>query len=178
MITALYIRENSVYKQLTPDHYDITRNSLTWKGGNSIIAHPPCRAWGKLKQFAKPRQNEKQLAIHAIIMARLWGGIVEHPASSQLWKTMNITPGQTDQYGGWILSINQSWFGHRAEKRTYLYIVGIQPKQIPTYPLSLNRPELTIENMGKAEREHTPIELAKWLIKTAQLCNGHQKLLT
>ena len=32
------------------DCWDIERNALNWPGGNPIVAHPPCRAWGQLSQ--------------------------------------------------------------------------------------------------------------------------------
>lgn len=87
------------------------------------------------------------------------------------------TPGQKpDQYGGWTLNIDQHWFGHRGTKRTNLYIVGLQPKQIPPYPITLNEITRSIEKMGKAERERTPLELAMWLIKTAELCKPNGQL--
>ena len=133
MITALYTRKNSIYKKLGIDSWDIERDSRKWPGGTGIICHPPCRGWGNYRHLAKTRSDEHALAIHSIIMIRLWGGVLEHPAGSQLWKAMNLPlPGQRDIYGGWTLCIDQNWFGHRAEKRTFLYIVGINPKEIPS----------------------------------------------
>lgn len=165
-ITVLYTRQNSKYNKYLLDTWDSKRNALNWPGGNPIIAHPPCRAWGDLYKMAKPRPGEKQLAIHSIIMARLWGGVVEHPRKSKLWKTMQLPiPGQTDQYGGWTLCINQKDFGHRANKKTFLYIVGCKPKEIPEIELNLNQAQTTIEKMGRAERESTPEKLIEWLIQ-------------
>ncbi|MDR2451848.1 MAG: hypothetical protein LBE85_08815 [Candidatus Accumulibacter sp.] len=89
---------------------------------------------------------------------------------------------------GWTLPISQRWFGHRAEKATWLYIVGIKPNRIPRLPIVLGeathicgasgrrhdghrlhrgdpgwRPEIT-----KAERELTPPALAAWLVALAR----------
>lgn len=173
MISVLYTKNNSIYNTLNVDTWNIKRNATKWPGGNPIIAHPPCRTWGNYRHKAKPSPGEKQLAIHAIIMARLWGGIVEHPKTSTLWNTMNIPkPGQTDQYGGWTLNIDQIWWGHRAQKNTTLYIVGCKPKQIPPLPITFTLQQKTIEQMAKPEREHTPIKLAIWLIQLAKNCNG------
>lgn len=171
MVTILYTKKNSIYNTLNVDTWDIHRDARKWPGGNPIIAHPPCRMWGDHHWKAKGTKEEATLAIHAILMTRLYGGITEHPQKSKLWKIMKLPlPGQRDQYGGWTLSISQKWFGHRAEKKTFLYIVGIKPGEVPEYPIKLHKPTNTIENMAKPEREHTPIQFAQWLIKTASLC--------
>lgn len=170
-IDILYTRKKTIYNNLSVRTWGMAEDARNWKGGNSVIAHPPCRAWGKLKHLAKPRKDEKALAIHAVIMIRLYGGILEHPAESSLWKLMNLPrPGQKDSWG-WTLSIDQQWFGHRAEKKTWLYIVGIEPGRIPIYPIQLKQRGRTVESMGKAERERTPEKLAIWLIKTVELIN-------
>lgn len=173
MITALYTRKKSVYKKLGIDCWDKERDARNWPGGNSVIAHPPCRMWGRYRTIAKGGEDEKELGRHAVKMVRRWGGVLEHPENSQLWEDMGLPlPSTTDPFGGWTLSIDQSWFGHRAKKRTFLYIVGIQPKELPDYPLVLGKVHTTtIEKMGVAEREATPILLAYWLIKIALQCN-------
>lgn len=177
MITVLYTRTNSIYKKLGQDCYDINRDARSYTGGNSIIAHPPCRAWGQLSHMAKPRPDEKSLAIHSLIMVRLYGGILEHPRNSKLWKTMKLPmPGETDQYGGWTLCINQIWWGHRAEKKTFLYIVGCKPKEIPDLPITFDLPIRGINDMAKPERERTPEKLAIWLIQLAETCNKNLKM--
>lgn len=171
MISILYTKTESTYKRLGQDCYDINRNARSYRGLNSIIAHPPCRAWGNYRHKAKPRQNEKELAIHAILMVRLHGGIMEHPKTSTIWKTMKLPkPGETDQYGGWTLNVDQLWFGHRAIKNTLLYIVGIKPKEIPIYPITFEHHKKTVEKMCRQKRESTPEKFAIWLILIADLC--------
>lgn len=171
-ITVLYTQKNSVYNQLGTDNWDKKRDAKNWQGGNAVIAHPPCRAWGNFKQWAKPEPGEKELAIHALEMVRKYGGILEHPVRSKLWKQFKLPTGiNRDEYGGWTLNIDQKWFGHRAKKNTNLYIIGIEPSQIPDYTINLHKATHTVENMGKYERERTPIDLAKWLIKLAEKIN-------
>lgn len=41
------------------DCWDMERDALNWPGGNSVIAHPPCRAWGQLSHMENPRPGEK-----------------------------------------------------------------------------------------------------------------------
>ena len=110
------------------------------------------------------------LARFAVQMVRRHGGVIEHPAWSRLWPDQGLPqPGQgRDAAGGWTLPILQQWWGHRAEKATWLYIVGAGPRDVPHLPYAMGAAPNTVENMGKAEREHTPVELARWLVELAR----------
>jgi hypothetical protein len=82
-ISALYVRKDSVYKTLGVDCWDIERDARNWPGGNAVICHPPCRAWGQMSHFANPRPDEKQLAIISIGLIREWGGGIGTPGHFQ-----------------------------------------------------------------------------------------------
>ena len=81
-----------------------------------------------------------------------------------------------DRFGGWSCEVRQVDWGHRAEKRTWLYIVGAHPDDLPELPprgeataLVVSMPECRhVELMGKAEREHTPPAFAEWLVELAR----------
>jgi hypothetical protein len=192
-ISVLFARKDSVYKSLDCDLdvWDIDRDARKWSGGNPLVAHPPCRSWGRLRHMANPRDDEKDLARLAVLLVRQNGGVLEHPARSLLWQDQQLpAPGQHDHWGGWTLPISQKWFGHRAEKLTYLYIVGIDSQEIPSIPLILGDAPFIVGTPGrrrdgsrlkngdqgyrpeisKAEREKTPQELAIWLVELAQMC--------
>lgn len=187
-ISVLYTRVDSIYKTLGVDCWDIERDARKWPGGNPIVAHPPCRAWGQLAHMAKPRPDEKLLAISAVNEIRKNGGVLEHPRKSKLWAEMNLPqPGKTDEYGGYTICVNQSWWGHKAEKQTFLYIVGCDRNELPPIPISFSAIEYTVSSkikkksgrrikkeITKKEREETPIELAKWLIEVAKKCKTTQ----
>ena len=181
-VAVLFARQDSIYKELPNcDVWDIERDARNWTGGCPIVAHPPCRAWGRLRTFAKPRPDEKDLARWAVAQIRRWGGVLEHPAGSTLWADQSLPyPGTTpDEHGGWTLAAPQKWWGHKAEKATWFYVVGCFPSDIPALPLVLgdalyvvqtrkrsdHRPHIT-----KAEREHTPEALARWLVELARRC--------
>lgn len=190
-VAVLFARRDSIYKSIPgTDVFDADRDALRWPGGTPVVAHPPCRAWGQLRHMANPRDGEKELAIFAIDQVRRFGGVLEHPKNSSLWPFFGIQDApRRDAFGGWTLPINQSWWGHRAEKATRLYVVGCEPSDVPTIPLVLGdapcvcgtpgaykgrrlrrgdpgwRPEIT-----KAEREHTPKALAQWLVELARRC--------
>lgn len=185
MVSALYVRKDSIYKQLGVDCWDIDRDAREFKGTNQIIAHPPCRAWGQLSHMAKPRPDEKLLAIHAIVWIRKNGGVLEHPAGSKLWKFMDLPkPGYLDPYGGFTICVDQYWFGHKAQKKTLLYICGCLKMEVPPIPLRFDRIEYTVSSkikkysgrrlkkeITKAEREETPKDFAVWLVTLAKTCS-------
>lgn len=184
-VAVLFARADSIYKTMPGcDVFDIERDARTWVGGAPVVAHPPCRAWGRLRKMAKPRDDERELGPWAVNQVRAHGGVLEHPAFSELFIYCGLpAPGRADEFGGVTFPITQSWFGHRAEKATWLYIVGVPPARLPAIPLDMRRashviaqrtgirkgsigwrPEVTL-----AEREHTPPALAAWLVEVAQM---------
>jgi len=156
-VSVLFARADSVYKTLPEcDVWDWERDARKWPGGSPIVAHPPCRAWGRLRYFARPVTGEIELAI---------------------WAVDQVHPGEIDEFGGWTLPILQFWFGHRCEKATWLYIVGIDPGQLPPIPFALGEATHVIQSrkrsdhrphVPKSEREHTPRQLAEWLVELAR----------
>lgn len=168
-VAALFVRRDNHYSALGCDCYDAERNALSWSGGVPGVFHPPCRAWGQLSHFAKPVPGEPELALWSIEMAREHGGVVEHPYASRLWAAVGcLSFGVRDQFGGVLIPVMQSWFGHRAPKKTCLYIVGPVPHVVPA---SVQTTHL-VENMGRAERERTPAPFAEFLVETARGCYG------
>lgn len=182
-VAVLFARADSVYKTIPGcDVYDIHRDARNYAENHPVICHPPCRAWGKLRVMAKPRHDEKDLARLSVSLVRQNGGVLEHPATSTLWPDQGLPrPGVFDSHGGWTLPISQYWFGHKAEKKTFLYIVGVSPSDIPDFPIQLGDAPFTIGKISvprrnaytrpevtKAEREHTPADLATWLVDLAR----------
>lgn len=182
-VAVLFAREDSVYKSLPEcDVYDIRRDARTYAGGLPVVAHPPCQAWASLRFHAKPRPDEKDLAHFAIAAIRKNGGVLEHPQKSTLWPVAGLPePGTRDKYGGFTLVVNQHWWGHRAQKATRLYIVGVEPRNIPAYPIRIDEPTHTVglwsgrnkatcrPSIAKREYESTPVEFAKWLVEVAKM---------
>jgi len=188
-VAILFARTDSCYKELPGcDVWDAERDARRWPGGCPVVTHPPCRAWGRLRHFAKPRPDEKALALWAVEQVRKFGGVLEHPAGSTLWPAAELpAPGTRDQWGGWTLQIHQHWWGHRAEKATLLYIVGCEPANVPPLPYRMDEPTHVVQSrkrtgsrphITKAEREHTPPEFAKWLAVLAASCKGHNACYT
>lgn len=184
MLTVLFARPDSNYKSIAGlDVYDIERDARNYQGGSAVIAHPPCRAWGRLRQFANPREGEKELAILAVGHVRAGGGVLEHPAGSLLWDAAGLPkPGEFDEFGGWTLYAYQQWWGHRAEKASWFYIVGCKPQQLPPIPFVLGSASHVVQSrkrdgtsrphITKAELEHTPQQLCEWLVDVAKICGA------
>lgn len=169
-VAALFVRSDSVYKAMPGvDAWDIERDARQWPGGCPVVAHPPCRAWGRLRAFAKPRPDEKALALLAVELVRRYGGVLEHPEASTLWAAATLPrPGAgRDAFGGWTLPVAQFWWGHRAPKSTWLYVVGFSPRDL-SFPFDLGTPPGRVEFMGRREREHTPPDFAHWLVDLAR----------
>lgn len=183
-VSVLFARRDSNYKKMQGcDVWDKDRDARNYCGSNPVICHPPCRGWGRLRKFANPEPGELELAHFAIEQVRKCGGVLEHPAFSTLWPVAELPMPSTgkDSYDGFTLPVSQYWWGHRAAKATWFYIVGVDGSDIPEIPLRLGeashvisrsrgrqkRPEVT-----KAEREHTPPELCRWLFDLALKCGG------
>lgn len=183
-IAVLFARADSVYKTLPDvDVYDAERDARTYDGPFPVVAHPPCRAWGRLRTFANPRPDERNLARLAVALVREFCGVLEHPAGSTLWTAQRLPPpgSPVDSFGGWTLPAPQIWWGHRAEKNTWFYIVGCSPTSIPDLPLTLGDAPCVVQSrkransrphIGKSEREQTPPRLAVWLIELARRCGA------
>lgn len=185
-VAVLFARIDSVYKSLPDcDVWDFERDATRWPGGCPVIAHPPCRAWGRLRHMAKPREGEKGLALWAVEQVRKWGGVLEHPAGSTLWEAAQLPrQNERDDFNGYTLWISQWWFGHKADKATWLYIVGVEPADLPSIPYCLGDPLFVVSSsrrkaegkrpeIKKSEREHTPRALAEWLCEVAKRSNSH-----
>jgi hypothetical protein len=179
-VAVLFAREDSIYKVMPEcDVWDKTRDARNWPGGNSVIAHPPCRLWGRLRAFANFVPGEKELAVWAVERVHQWGGVLEHPAGSKLWEYCNLPrPGSRDKWDGWTAAIPQFWFGHKAEKASWFYIVGCAPRELPQVPLVLGEPAYVVQtrkridyrpHIPKADRDRTPRDAALWLISIAQI---------
>lgn len=85
----------------------------------------------------QPNVRAEKLAIDAVRRVQRFGGVLEHPAESTLWAHMGLpTPGRApDAHGGWTAEVRQCDWGHKAEKLTWLYVVGCHPDNLPPMPL-------------------------------------------
>lgn len=112
---VLWVRRDTVYRRLGLDIWDKPRDAHNYDSdAGPIICHPPCGPWGKLSHKST---EEKRHGIKAMELVHRYGGVVEQPAGSQLFK-------EYGRPGALILWVNQSDYGHLSMKPTDLYLWG------------------------------------------------------
>lgn len=138
-VAALYVMADGPYAGLPDvDIWDVGRDARTYPGPHPVVAHPPCERWGRYWHggpSAKVRRikgDDNGCFAAALAAVRRWGGVLEHPAASSAWETFGLrTPPRAggwvaaDWDGGWTCCVDQKHYGHRAQKATWLYAVGV-----------------------------------------------------
>ena len=158
---------------------------------HSVVAHPPCADWSSLRAFARDDPERRSCAPRAVEQVREFGGVLEHPAHSSLWREMGLPRpsglgflgrSHSDAHGGWTLWVEQCAWGHRARKATWLYLVGVTPRRAmprtggtPTHVCSsLSKRRIArarspqLPEMPKVDRHLTPVAFAEWLVGIAR----------
>ncbi len=194
-VAALYIAPRGPYPSLPGvECWDAARDARLYEGPHPVVAHPPCGPWGRLKHLYQG--NEHDLAPLAVEQVRTWGGVLEHPAHSDLFTEMGLpVPGIADAWGG-TYELNQVDWGHVARKHTWLYVVGIDAVRVlagirmrrgtgtPTHWIGAfrrqgDRQTSTYRKNGSAvppgikvcpaqQRRRTPRAFAEWLVDLAR----------
>jgi hypothetical protein len=140
-----------------------------------------------MRAFSKAPPGDKELAVIAVGWVRQYGGVLEHPKGSQLWPYMSLPVGMgVDEYGGYSLCVDQSWWGHEARKPTMLYIVGCPQSQLPDIPIRFDAIQKVVSastkkggslpEVSKKNRSATPVALAEWLVTVAELCRPENRV--
>lgn len=164
MISVLCVMAKSNYFGIPKlDLWDINRDAYFFHGSNPVITHAPCQQWSRMKGFARPDLDEKELAFHCLKHVLRNGGIFEHPQGSSFFKDAGVTKG--------LYSIDQSWYGFPARKRTWLLFHGIKPLPF-TLPFNKTIPEFIIgcdkkrrgKDMKKSERSLMPVSFCEYLV--------------
>jgi hypothetical protein len=186
-VACLYVDKNGVYPSLVGPEmcWDEKRDARTYAGPWPVVAHPPCGPWGRLRHLCR-RTSEKALAPMALAAVQQFGGVLEHPRYSLLWKLYDLPlPGRLpDRFGGVTLEISQCDWGHTARKWTWLYVVGsrslppIPPHREPTHWISGGRGRAGKKSKttpvpsgilvcSAQQRRRTPPAFARWLVELA-----------
>lgn len=133
LIAALYVYPDGVYADVPGvEIWDEARDAKLYDGPWSVVAHPPCKRWSLMGLCRGYYDGEDggcfEAALHAV---RTWGGVLEHPAHSLAWKRFGLPKpagaGWTRAlFGdtGWSCEVDQRWYGHEANKPTWLYYHG------------------------------------------------------
>lgn len=182
-VAALYVDPRGPYPSMPGvDCWDEARDARLYPGPHPVVAHPPCGPWGSLQRYSR---QDRALAPLAVEQVRRWGGVLEHPARSGLWRALALPlPGELpDAFGGRTLEVNQCDYGHVAQKTTWLYLVGVRldryprvPRREPTHWISGSRRPRTdggvapahIRFCSSAQRRRTPPAFAEFLVGLAR----------
>ncbi len=193
-VAALFVETNGQYfGRSDVDPWDAERDARNYSGTLPVVAHPPCQLWVNFAALNFKRYggehnrpgNDGGCFEAALTWVQTWGGVLEHPASSNAWPAFGLVrPGKAP---GWYLAklggagesdefvceVWQSAYGHKARKRTWLYYVG---QEAPP-ELDWSREPGTHQvgwfdrikpTLGKKEASRTPEAFAEMLIGLAR----------
>jgi hypothetical protein len=200
VIAALFVQERGVYfGRLDVDPWPEARDARRYAGPWSVVAHPPCAAWGR---YAKPTPQSTARGPllgddggcfrAALASVERYGGVLEHPRDSKAWRHPLAgtaerplpVPGprgwtKATNRPGWACLVDQGHYGHRAQKPTWLYYVGdSEPPSLvwgPSDPPALGSGARrgNLESLSKRERASTPAAFADVLVGLAHASRGH-----
>jgi hypothetical protein len=139
VIAALYVATGGCYFGL-PDvePWDETRDARKYDGPWPVVAHPPCQRWSMLAAVVEARWGQRRgddggTFAAALAALRRWGGVLEHPAESRAWPTFGL-PRPCRGWSRalleprlWVCAVDQYWYGHDANKPTWLAFIGDAP---------------------------------------------------
>lgn len=181
-VVALYVDPRGPYPDLVEEWYDEKRDARTYNGPLPVVAHPPCGPWGAFAHLCQ--KQSAGLAVVALEQVRRWGGVLEHPRGSRFFRKyiMTAPAGMLDEHGGFVIEVDQLFWGHVAHKRTWIYAIGIDlidasqapfPNKVPTHDLMGSRGKNGTANRGnrleasQELRRRTPVAFAEWLLDLA-----------
>lgn len=138
-VAALYVEPDGAYANLPGvDVWDRARDARLYTGPWPVVAHPECQRWGRYWHGAprKPHQYNKGedagVFAAALTAVRNHGGVLEHPKDSHAWRWFGLSPppakggwAQADAFGGWTCCVDQGFYGHLANKPTWLYAAHV-----------------------------------------------------
>jgi hypothetical protein len=137
-IAALFVDPKGPYAALPDvDLWDESRDARKYTGPFPVVAHPPCARWGSYATGGPSAPGKYRIGdddgcfSSALSAVQEYGGVLEHPANSKAWQWYGITPPPfgggwaRNIYGGWSCQVDQSHYGHRARKGTWLYAFGV-----------------------------------------------------
>lgn len=195
-IAALFVENPGVYSTLSVEIWDIKADARTYAGPHPVVAHPPCKRWGRYWSGGPSAKVRRKLGDDDGCFAAAWdsvrrfGGVLEHPEASHAWRIFGIpAPPKAGGWipvprGGWTCCVEQGHYGHAARKATWLYATGPRPQALIWGPSSGRRLEPGFhskeerrlatdeqrleERLSRAERVGTPLAFAELLLDIAR----------
>lgn len=196
-IAALYVMGDGPYAGLPGvDVWDEERDARLYRGPHPVVAHPPCERWGRYWSGGPNSKRKKKLGddggcfASALLAVRRFGGVLEHPEASHAFAHYGLMRpawhggwSGPDRFGGMVCCVSQGWYGHRARKMTWLYVVRCDVPELrwgpkpgcPRLDCGLSREKMARgqtrfegERLSKKQRKATPIPFRDLLILIAR----------
>lgn len=179
MIAALFVDGAGVYSG-RPDVevWPWARDARRYAGPWPVVGHPPCALWGWHARSIAPDRLGLDGGCFRTALGNVHrvGGVLEHPASSSAWTAFGLqrpggwgwTRGPDVEAGAvWVCAVDQGHYGHRAPKRTWLYLVTRTWDREPPPPLAWSPSGASgrvLTTPHKRDREATPPLFAEVLL--------------
>ena len=177
-VAALYVSGTGPYaSDPRCDPLTVERDAKRYAGPWPVVAHPPCGPWGRLRFMC--RLQDPDCGPRAVEQVRAFGGVLEHPADSLLFKRCRLPfPGELpDEFGGRTYAVRQVAWGHACEKPTWLYVVRADHRWLvanlrtggtATHRVTSGPRGKRLPSASAAKRIKTPPAFADFLIAIAQ----------
>lgn len=193
MVAALFVQTNGTYFGLPDvDPWDEARDARKYAGPHPVVAHPPCSRWCRLAGLVEARWGHKRgedggCFASALNAVRTFGGVLEHPAYSDAWRAFDLP--EPPRHGGWVRGlcggwtahVEQSRYGHRAKKATWLYAFGVELMPLRWGPTPTSASSAVVSwcrnnrssddtrpTLNKREASRTPTEFRDVLLSLAR----------
>jgi hypothetical protein len=186
IVAALYVDPRGPYPKIPGvECWDEKRDARLYDGPHPVVAHPPCQLWINMARVNFKRYggehnrpgNDGGCFASALSAVRRFGGVLEHPAFSNAWKEFDLIRPPELGWGHvgdseWVCEVWQSAYGHKAQKRTWLFYRGRCPREADwsrnpgTHQCGwFDRIKPTL---GKREASETPPLFAEFLVSLAR----------
>lgn len=182
MIAALYIDPRGPYAHMAGvDAWDVARDAKRYDGPHAVVAHPPCGPWSRLRFMCT--KQDPSCAPRAVEQVRAFGGVLEHPAHSTLFRHCRMPfPGELpDAHSGRTWLINQVSWGHCCVKPTWIYTVRVPPDLVmhgmryggtATHRVTSGPRGSRLPSAGGKRVRLTPLALAEWFVSLARCAHA------
>ena len=194
MVSVLFVMKDSGYKKRGLDCWDEERDALKYDGRNPVVAHPPCQLWGKMAKVNFLRWggehnrpgNDGGCFKFALATVNRCGGVLEHPAQSYAWEAHGLRKPEKGAWvrsgDGWVCEVWQSAYGHKANKKTWLYYNGKNSPEDADWSTPIGTHQIGFQDqrgkarnkptLGKKEANGTPEPFMDFLLSLADKSGG------
>src|SRR5215831_8232867 len=139
-VAALFVYSDGTYAGIPGvEIWDENRDARRYAGPHPVVAHPPCKSWSIMSNCRPEIVKDEDGGCFeaALRCVQTYGGVLEHPAHTRAWKKFGLPQPmiagcwtRSFLHDAWITEVDQRWYGHEANKPTWLYYVGAEPPAV------------------------------------------------